>query len=159
MIGGANRLCCIFDDRNAVTPAQREQRVHLGALPVDVHRHDRLRARRDRARNLRHVEIVSMRIDIDEHRPRAEPRDTTPGRKKAERRRDDLAAGADVEGHHRKQQRIRTGSTTDRIFRVTILGNRAFQPAHFIAEHKALRLQHTFNCRAHFVSERGILRL
>src|SRR4029077_6516953 len=46
--GGQVRLATVFDDREAVTLGDREDRRHVGRLPVEMHRHDRGGARRDR---------------------------------------------------------------------------------------------------------------
>ncbi len=47
----ANRLRGIFDDRNAASFADVEQRIHLRTLAVEMYRHDHFRARRDRVSN------------------------------------------------------------------------------------------------------------
>ena len=42
-IGRAVRLRGVLDHRDAVPRGDRQDRVHVGRLPVEMHRHDRLR--------------------------------------------------------------------------------------------------------------------
>jgi hypothetical protein len=48
-IGCANRLTRVLDHRNASTPRDLEDRIHLRAEAVEMDRHDRLRPRRQRS--------------------------------------------------------------------------------------------------------------
>src|SRR6185369_11648580 len=80
VVSGANRLRCVFDHGDAALFADLEDRIHRRALTVDVDGHDCFSAWCDRVGDSRRIEVVSFRIDVDEHRTRAESRDTRGGR-------------------------------------------------------------------------------
>ena len=104
---------------------------------------DRLCSRRDISLNLRNIDIVCDRIDIDKNRRRPEPGDRTDGREKAVWGRNNLIAGADIESHQRKQDRITTGRAADRMFHAAICRKFAFEFGDFPAEDKAVGVEHT----------------
>ena len=61
------------------------------------------------------IEVEGRGIDVDEHRPRAEPRDRAGGGEERIGRRDDLVARADAERHQRQQQRVGARRDGDRV--------------------------------------------
>ena len=106
------------------------ERVHVGHLAVQVHRHqclyDAARAAIDEpiaarshcaraSRRLRRGQVEGRGIDVAEQRPRAEPRDDARRREEGKRRRDDLVAWSDVERHQRDQQRVRARRNADTV--------------------------------------------
>ena len=115
-------------------------------------RHDGFRAWRDRIGDLRCVDIVSVRIDVDENRARAETSDRRAVAKNENGVVMTSSPRFDVERHQREQQSIGSGGTADRVFRLAIVGDRRFELAHFVAEHEALRIHHAFNCLVHLIS-------
>ena len=58
----------VLDDHQLVRLGQREQRVEVRGMSVQVHRNDGLRARRDLRLDLCDVHHVRGGIDIDKHR-------------------------------------------------------------------------------------------
>ena len=116
----ANRLGGVLDDRQIVPPRDVENRIHLGALAEQVHRHDRLGARRDLGRDAARVDVERHRIDIDEHRLRSHADDGARGGEERVRRRDHLVPLADVERHQRDEQSVRTGGDADAVIRPAI---------------------------------------
>ena len=72
----------------------RQQRIHVGAQAVEVHRDDRPGPRRDRARRTAAgIEVVGRGIDVDEPRRRAEAGDAAGGREERVGAGDDFVAG------------------------------------------------------------------
>ena len=53
LVLGAVRLAGVLDHDQAVASRDRQDRIHVGRLAVEVHRHDRLGPRRDRRFDLR----------------------------------------------------------------------------------------------------------
>ena len=87
LVGRADRLRGIFDDRHAAPRrAVVEDRVHVGALPVEMDGDDRARARRDRRVDRGGIDVVGLGIDVDEPRRRARRDDRAGGREERERR-------------------------------------------------------------------------
>ena len=64
-----------------------------------MHRNDRARPRRHARADGRGIEIERRRIDVDEHRCGANPRDAAGGREERIRAGDDLVAGPDAQRH------------------------------------------------------------
>ena len=106
LVGRAETLRSVLDDRQVVLAGNRVDRVDVGALAVQRDRHDRLGARRDRRFEQRRIHVVRARIDVDEDRPGADQRDHLGGREERERHRDDFVARPDIERHQRDQQRV-----------------------------------------------------
>jgi len=155
----ADRLCRIFQQDQTLGLAEFQQRIHVGHLTIQVNRQHHFRPRRNHGRNLIDAQVVSERIDIDKNRPGAEARDRTGSRKEAEGSGDDLVTGADIECHQRQQQSVGTGSTTDRVARLAISSDFAFQGGDLGPHDEVLRLENTIDGLAHVVAYRGILRL
>ena len=106
-IARADRLRGIFDDRNAGTRGNVDNRRHVGALAEQVHRQDRFRLRRESGRDGSGVDIERGGIDVDKHRTRSHPGDRAGRREERKRSRHDLVARTDVQGHQGGKERIR----------------------------------------------------
>jgi hypothetical protein len=63
------RLAGILQYRDPMLSGNLEHAVHVGRLPADVDRDDRLRPRRDRGLDPGGIDVVRFRIDVDEDRP------------------------------------------------------------------------------------------
>ena len=127
LVGGADRLACILDHGQVVALGELEDRVHVDALPEDVHGHDRARPVGDRRLELRHVHVVGAGLDVDEDRRRTDVRDRLGGREEGERRGDDLVALADA--HRRKDQEQRVGAvgTGHRVLGAAVVRHRGLE--------------------------------
>ena len=80
--------------------------VEVGALPEQVHRHDRARAVGDGVGQAVRVQVERRRVDVDEHGHRAQHGRGLGGRDERERRADHLVAGAYAERHQRDLDRV-----------------------------------------------------
>ncbi len=83
----------VLDDRDPVTAADVEQRVHLAGDAGVVQRDDRLCALRDRALHARLVQIQRVGPHVAEHRLRAAHRVGQRGRDESERGHDHFTLG------------------------------------------------------------------
>jgi hypothetical protein len=111
----ANRLRGILDNRHTSGGGGGDDRIHLGGQAEQVNRKERPGARRDRRAERVGPDVVRVEIDVDEHRPRADPRDGAGAREERVRGGDDLVAGADATRHQREQQRVGAGRHGDRV--------------------------------------------
>ena len=96
LVAGADRARRVLDERQAVALGELQEGVHVGRQADLVDRHDRLRARRDRALGGGRIEVVGARVDVREDRLRAAVPDGVGGRDERQRRHDHLVAGADA---------------------------------------------------------------
>ena len=110
----------VFDDLQAVIAGQGAQRVHVGQLPVQMHRHQRTDAAAgdaveqpaiaahtlllEEAAHRCRRQVVGGRVDVQEDRPGAGAGNRAAGGKEGVGRGDDLIARADVQGHECQQQ-------------------------------------------------------
>src|SRR5205823_4222672 len=90
----------VFDNGKAMRLCDGIDLIHVSALSIERHRHDRARSRSDGGCDQLRIEIVGARIDIYENRLCAENGDHLPSRNEGKRRRDYLIARTDTEGHH-----------------------------------------------------------
>ena len=113
--------------------------LHVRALAVQVHRHDRAHASAAHAvvelvraalavlfeelLDEVHAQVERRRVDVEEHRAGADARDRAAGREERVGRRDDLVARPEVVGHERDQERVRAGRQADAVLRAAIRGD------------------------------------
>ena len=98
------------------------------------------------------IKAKSRRVDVDENGSRAHAPNRTGGGKERETRDDDFIAGLQVERHHRQQQRIRTGSATDREFGLA-------KHRHLLFKFRATWARDKFSGTADFLNCRDNLRV
>ena len=91
-------FCGIFDHRQPVLIRQRQDRVHVHRMSVDVHRHDRAGTRGDLGFECTGVKAPRDRIAVNQNRH-------APGRHHGDRTRDDRERGKDDLVSGRKIQR------------------------------------------------------
>ena len=111
---GRVRLRRVLDHPQAVPPGDGQDRVHVGRLAVEMHRHDGPRARRDRRLDLGRIQVVGIGRNVDKHRRRAGLVDRLGGRVEGERGCDHLIARADAARQERQVQRRSARSDPDR---------------------------------------------
>ena len=93
-----------------------EDRIHVGAQAEQVHRHDRLRPRRDRARASAAGSMLNVPGSMSTSTGRAPTRTIDAGgREERIRRGHDLVARTDAERHQRQQQRVGARRHGDRV--------------------------------------------
>ena len=105
----------ILEEHQAVSLGDRGKSHHVGRMSVKVNRHDRLGARSDRRLDRGRIECEVVEFDVGEDRGCARQADRVRGRSEAERRHDDLVAGADADGEEGKVQRGRARVDGDAV--------------------------------------------
>ena len=98
LVQRAVRLAGVFDDGQAAARGELEDRIHVGRLAVEMHRHDRPGARGDRGLDGGRVDVGRVRQAVDEDRRGAGVADRLGGSDEGVDRDDDLVAGADAGG-------------------------------------------------------------
>ena len=102
LVGGPDGLAGVLDHRHAPLAAQRQQRVEVGGMSIQVHGEDRPGARCDRRRHRFRGDVQRLWIEVREHRPRPRPHHREGGEGGGQRRRDDLVALADAQALQRE---------------------------------------------------------
>ena len=144
----AVRLAGILDEDEVVPSRQLEERVHVGDLPIQMHRND---GRHRAASALAHhptrppvggalglqvdsqllgIHRVGARIDIDEIRPRADLRDRFRRRDEGERHRHDGVSGLDARRDQGEAQRVRAAGDSNAHLRLAELRKVALEFLH-----------------------------
>ncbi len=136
--GAAERLRRVLDDRHGCGSRHLENRVHVGALPVEMHGHDRARARCDRRADSGRIEVVGLRVDVHQHRPGAAADDGAGGGEKRVSAGDDLVAGTDAERHQGHEQRVGAGGDADGVPHPDHRRQLALEPLDFGPENEPL---------------------
>src|SRR5690606_32785592 len=129
-VPGAERLRAVLDDLQAMTLGYGEDRVHLRGSAVEVHREDRLRARRDRGLYQARVDVEGAFVDVDEDRRGADVADRLGGGEEAERGRDDLVARADAEGAQADHERVGAAVDPYGVLHAQVVGDLALEGLH-----------------------------
>ena len=159
LIGRAYSLRGIFDDRNTAARRGIGDWIEIGAQAKEMDWNDRLGFRRDRRNGLIGVDVERRRIDVDEHRPGAQPLDGAGGRKERIRRRDDLVARFDVERHQRQEERVGPGRNGDGVRDADEGAELALERLDFGPHDEALAVADACHRREDFIAQRTVLRL
>jgi hypothetical protein len=117
----------ILDYDQVVAPRDREQRVEVRRPAVQVHRHNRLRPRRDGSGHRRRIDRVGRGLHVDEYRRRAHGEDRQDRRDERIGGRDDFVAGPDFESAQRELDCRQPGADADRVARADERGILAFE--------------------------------
>lgn len=152
------RLGGILDDDDAIGKL-RGQLVYVGAQAEQVDGNDRLGPWRDHALQIVGAHQEGGRVDVDEYRDGTEPRDTTGGREKRKRRRDDLVAGTDTCGHQRHQQCVGTRGDGNGMPHTDCASQLGLERSHLGTEDEMLRIADTIDRGAYLVANRRILKV
>ena len=121
---------------------QRQVRELLDARRTaeEMHGEDRAGARADL--DQRRVDVHRLRIDVDEDGPQTGERDHVGRRREGVGGHQDLVAGIEVEGEHRKVQRRRPGRDCDGVPRLARLGERSLELGHARTHREHAGLEH-----------------
>ena len=123
LVGRAERLRGVVEHEQAFRLGDRQQRIVVGRQAEQIDRDHRLGLEavtlggRDRALDARRIEIERVRIDIGEHRRRAEQHDHFGGGAEREGRTDHRVARADALRHQHQHQRVGAAGAADGIAR------------------------------------------
>ncbi len=104
------RLGTILHHAQIVPRGDRQERVHVRGLAVEVHGEQDTRARRDAGFHLGDIHEVRLRDDIDEDRNAARRADGGDGGHRGVGDGDHFVARLEPESFEREEERIRTGS-------------------------------------------------
>ncbi len=113
--------------------------------------------RRERVVQLPDVQIERIRLDIDEHRPRAGAHDGSRGGEKREGDGEHFVAGTNIGGHQSQFQRIGAGGAADRETRAAILGEALLEAFDFSTQDEALRFDHARESSLNRFAQRLVL--
>ena len=99
LVFGSDGLGRILDHMDSPASGNGLDRIHVGALPEQVHRNDGLGLRRDRFLNPARIDVERRRVDIHKHRPGPQPRHRPRRRKERKRRQNDFVPRPDLQCH------------------------------------------------------------
>ena len=106
VVVGAHRLGGVGYHGQAPAMRDRLDLVHGRGLTVQVHGHHGPRPRRDGRLETPGIEVVGLRVDVDEDRDGADQHNRARGGDEREGRRDHLVAGAHTHRLEGEQQRV-----------------------------------------------------
>ena len=158
-VSGAEALRRVLDHRQIVARGDRANGVHVGALAVEAHRHQRAGARRDGGLDQRRIDVAGVRLDIDEHRHRAEQHDRLGRRREGERRRDDLVTGLKTDRHQADQKRLGAAGDGDAVGCAGGGRERRFELRHFGAHDVLAVVEHALDAGVNARLQRRVLAL
>ncbi len=92
-------LSSILNDKKPSLLSYFKKRVHINALSEEMDGDDGFRSRGDLLFNLRGIDIIGVRIDIDKDRGCTYARDSSSCGKKSEGRDEDFVSGSNPESH------------------------------------------------------------
>ena len=147
LVGGAERLRRVLDQRQAVAVGQLAERRQVDRLAEQVHDHDRSSAIGDRRLDGVRVEVERVGSDVDEHRDCADPGDGLSRREERVRRGDHLVAGAHPNRFQCQQQRVGAVGDAHRVGGAELRRHLLLEPAHLRAEDKATGVDHVVDRR------------
>src|ERR671913_227136 len=115
--------------------------------------------RRDRAGDLRHVDVEGARIDVDEHWCRPDPRHGAGRGEERVRAGDDLVARTHPERHEGDEQRVGAGADADGVRHSEQFRHLVLEGFDLRAHDEALAVADAHDRREHLVADARELRL
>jgi hypothetical protein len=129
VIGRAERVTRVLDQREAVSLRDRLERFEIDGHAAEVNRDDRLGARPDQRLDARRIQRAASRVDVREPDLRAEEVRRRRGRGERDRGRDDLVAFADTECRVREMERRGAARAHGRMGGAQLGRERLLEPA------------------------------
>ena len=147
---GPERLRVVFDDQQLMLVGDLADGLHVGALAVQVDRHDGLGLRCDGRFDLGWVDTIRFRVRIDENSRR--PRDPHGLRRGEERvgGGDALVSGTDAQGHEGQPQCVGSVADADGVFHPVIGRQLRFEALEHRPHHVLSALQDFVEVRVYF---------
>ena len=134
LVGRAEGLGAVLDERDAVTVGDRLELVDPGRAAEHVDDQDAGRARRDLRLDVGRIEIEGL-VDLGQDRRRARVHDRGDRGDVREARDDDLVAGADAQAEERDPQRGRAAAVEgERVLHAGQLGDGLLDVMHLCPE-------------------------
>ncbi len=149
-IFGAVGLSGVLNDDQLVASRDIENRIHFGALPVEMHQQDGARAAGDRSFDFGGVDVACRRVDIDENRRGADVPDGGHRGVKGEWNGDYFVAGLNAGRQQRQMERTGSGVDGHPVPRAAITGEFLFQRGHFLAADELPAFEYAPNRRGQF---------
>src|SRR5712671_188719 len=137
----AVRLRAILDDRQAVSPCNREKRFHRRGKAVQMDRHDCGGVRSYCGGDQRGIDASCCRVDIDKNRNGVHGFDRGRRCGKCHRDRDHFVASADSERREGKGQRLRAGRDADRVTHPHIGRELRLESSKLVAENERATIE------------------
>jgi len=157
VVEGAVGLRAVLDDRKAAAFRQRDDRLQLGALPVQVNGHDRARPRCQRLLEPARVERAGCELDVGEHRSRPARLDAGDRGHAGVRSRHDLVARADLERLEGDRDRVGPGGDAHGEARSAVGGEGLLEALDLLAEDEPAASEYALQRRVELVAElRGL---
>ena len=150
-------MCRILDDRQPCPRRDRQQGVHVGGAPEEMHGYDGPCPSTDLALHVGWIDEVGRGVDVREDRHGAQARDGAGRREERVAREDHLVAGADVERHEREQERVAAGCARDRVGHAEGTGQFVFQIVDVGAEDEPPGVTDAVERGPDFLPQDGIL--
>ena len=140
----AMRLRRVLDQQQPVLSGQHLQRRHVGQLAIQMHRHDRARARPDGRRHAGRVEVERHLVGFHRHRYQPVLADRQETGDEGIAGHDDLVAvgeGAELPvGTQHQRQRIEAVAHAHRVAHAAPAGELPLEGRQLVAEHVAARV-------------------
>src|SRR6266545_3983139 len=153
----AVRLAGVLYDGQVVRAGEREHRVHVGRLAVQVHDHQRLAARRDRGGGAGQVDVVGGRVDVVPDRGGSGERDRRRAGDERVGRGQHLVARPDPHGAHAELERGQPGVDAHRVGRLAVLRVLLLERRDVLAEDEVGALQDAADRDVHLGRDRLVL--
>src|SRR5919109_435265 len=148
----------VFDDVEAMSLGQLEDWAHVRGLTGEVDWHDRLRPLRQCSLDLLRVDVVRLRIAIDEYNVGTDARDGQGSRNVGVRGHDDLVAGADFQRRQGQTESVETAADTDAVSGFDEVGKRSLETCDLVTENVCGRRCHIMECTVNLLLDRDVLR-
>jgi len=121
-VTGSMCLGGVLNDQQAVLVGDGLNHLHLGRLAVQVYRQDRLGSGCDRRGKPTRIEVVCLRIVVDQNRGGPRVVNAQGRGDKRVRGGDDLVARSDPQALHRQSEGIQAAAHADAIFGLAVGG-------------------------------------
>ena len=148
----------VFQMLQRATPWCRERRERA-RLAVQVHGDHRLGAGRDCGLQPVRVQVVGPRVDVHEHRRRADVHHGAGAREERVGGRHDFVAWAHAERAQREDQGVGARGAADREAALDVAGDLLLEPRDLGASDEAGALEHAVDGRVEVRPERRVLRV
>ena len=158
-VGGAESLCGVFENGNAMVCADVADGGHVGAAPEEVDGADRfgLGVTSESGLELGWVDVERVGLDIDEDGARAEPGDATCGGEEGVRGGDDDVPRLDVQRHEEDELRVGPRGDADAVACTGGNADGFFEILRLFPEHELLRVTDFGDFGEDLFAERPVL--
>jgi hypothetical protein len=157
VIARAHRLGGVGDHGQPPPPGHGLDLVHRGRVTVQVHRHHGARPRRHGGLEAPGIEIVRLRVDVDEDGHGPEHHHGARGGHEGERRRDHLVARTHAHGLQGEEQGVGPGVEADAVTGAAERGQLRFERLHLGAQNEATAREHARGGGEQLARERRVL--